>query len=295
MPSDLHELLLLLFRKRAASALDLMRELKVQLPEYDEVRADSSELNTIQPVEYQADLVLLLLQKTRTVLGVIVEVQLGRDEDKPYKWPVYVANLRARHRCPVCLLVLSVKTAVARWAGRSIDLGPGTRCTPWVVGPSNTPAITDLKEARQNVELAVFSAVEHARNTDSRLVSRIASAAIVASASLDDERSRLYFDLIVRALSKNTRRLAMSSLEHEYEYKSDFARRYVAKGKVAGRKEGKAEGRAEGRVEVVLKLLTFRFGPLPEEVQTRVRGVDDEQFDALAERVVTARTLEEVL
>jgi hypothetical protein len=44
---------------------------------------------------------------------------------------------------------------VARWAAGSIEMGPGTRCKPWVVGPANAPIITDLQEAEENVELAV--------------------------------------------------------------------------------------------------------------------------------------------
>jgi hypothetical protein len=118
MPSYLHELLLLLFRNRSGSAADLLRELDVQLPQYDEVRTESSDLSNLRPAEYRADLVLFLVRASRKVLGLIVEVQLGCDEDKPYAWPAYIATLRARHRCPVCLLVITIEDAVARWAGR---------------------------------------------------------------------------------------------------------------------------------------------------------------------------------
>jgi hypothetical protein len=288
MPSYLHELLLLLFHKRAASAADLLRELDVQLPGYDEVRIESADLSDLRPAEYHADLVLFLMRGTHKVLGIILEVQLGRDEDKPYTWPAYVANLRARHRCPVCLLVITVEEAVARWARKSIELGPGSRCTPWVVGPSNTPAVTELQDAEKNVELSVLSAIEHGQSTDIALAARIASAAILASADLDAERSRLYLDLILISLSENVHRevlQAMNSLG--YEYQSDFARHYVA--------QGRAEGKAEGRMEIVLKQLMLRFGPLAEAVQTRVRGAPEAQLDAVAERVLTAQTLEEAL
>src|SRR5438552_3825684 len=107
MPSYLHELLLDLFRNHSASAADLLRELEVQLPEHDEVRTESSDINDLKPTEYRADLVLFLVRQSQKVLGVIVEVQLGRNDDKPYSWPAYIANLRARHRCPVCLLVIT--------------------------------------------------------------------------------------------------------------------------------------------------------------------------------------------
>lgn len=216
--------------------------------------------------------------------GVIVEVQLGRDRDKPFTWPAYVANLRALHRCPVCLLVITVKEAVARWARKSIKLGPGSRCTPWVVGPSNAPAVTELRRAEENVELAVLSAIEHGKSTDIALATRIVSAAVAAIAGLDAERTRLYIDLILSSLSESVRREVLQPMNSlGFEYQSDFARHYVAQGK------------AEGRVEIVLKLLTLRFGPLAEAVQTRVRGAPDAQLDAVAERVISAQTLEEAL
>jgi len=232
--------------------------------------------------------VLFLVRASQKVLGVIVEVQLGRDEDKPYAWPAYIANLRARYRCPVCLLVITIEDTVARWAGRSIELGPGTQCKPWVVGPSNTPMVTELQDAQNNVELAVLSAIEHGQRTDTPLVVRIASTAIRASFDIDAERSRLYFDAILTSLLKNVPeavKAIMNSLG--YEYQSDFARRYYG--------QGKAEGRTEGRTELILKLLVLRFGPLPDAIQTRVRSAQDAQLDAIAERLLTTRTLEEAL
>jgi hypothetical protein len=288
MPSYLHDSLLHLFRNSSGSAADLLRKLDVQLPEYDEIRADSSDLNDLRPAEYRADLVLLLMHGSQKMLGVIVEVQLGRDKDKSYVWPAYIANLRARHRCPVCLLVITIEDAVARWAGRSIDVGPGTQCKPWVIGPSNTPAITALQDAQENVELAVLSAIEHGQSPDSLLAARIATAAILASAAIDVERSRLYLDLIQISLSKNIPEAfetAMNSLG--YEYQGDFARRYYG--------QGKAEGKAEGRIEIILELLALRFGPLTEATQARVRGAQDVQLNAVAERMLTAKTLEEAL
>jgi hypothetical protein len=292
MPSYLHELLLLLFRNRIRSAAELLRQLDVQLPEYDDVRTESSDLSDLRPTEYRADMVLFLLRGKNKVLGVIVEVQLRCDEDKPYAWPAYIANLRARHRCPVCLLVITVEDAVARWAARAIELGPGSLCSPWVVGPSNTLAITELEETEENVELAVLSAMEHGQSPDIELAARIASVAILASAGIDAERSRLYLDLILTSLSEHAQEAIQATMNSlGYEYMSDFARRYVAQ----GRSEGRVEGKTEGRLEIVLKQLTLRFGPLTEAVQTRIRGASDAQLDAVAERLLTVQTLEAAL
>ena len=260
MPSYDHASLVSLFRNRKDWAATLLRELDVELPEYDEVRTDESDLTNLQAAEYRADLVLLLRRGTENVLGVIVEIQLHRDEDKPYAWPAYVANLRARHRCPVCLLVVTVEKAVESWAAKNIDLGPGSRCLPWVLGPSTVPVVTDLQKAESNVELAVLSLIEHGRSSGVDLAARIASAAIVASAGLDAERFKLYFDIVSCHLPAGVRwetSTAMNSFG--YEYRSEFARHCIA------------EGRAEGQRKVVLKLLASRFGPLSEATKTRIR------------------------
>ena len=120
--------------------------------------------------------------------------------------------------------------------------------------------------------------------SDVALAARIAAAAIVASASIDPERSRLYLDLLLISLSKSAPQVlkaAMNTLG--YEYQSDFARRYVAQGKT------------EGRVEIVLKQLALRFAPLTDAVQDRVRNAQDAEVVAVAERVLTAQTLDEAL
>jgi hypothetical protein len=48
-------------------------------------------------------------------------------------------------------------------------------------------------------------------------------------------------------------------------------------------------------MEIILKVLATRFGPLTEAVQARVRSADGTQIDAMADRMLTARTLEEVV
>jgi len=281
MPSYAHELILILLRKYSASAADLLRKLNVHLPEFERIHSESSDINDVKPAEYRADLVLFLVRKSKRVLGVIVEVQLRRDYKKPYAWPAYIANLRSRHRCPVCLLVITTSEAVARWARKPIGLGPGTRCKPWILGPSNTPIVTKLQYAKKNVELAVLSAIEHGRSSNAARAKRTVSAAIAAIADIDSEDSKLYLDLISIFSTPKIREAAMNSLG--YEYQSAFARRYVA------------EGKAAGRIEMILKQLTSRFGPLPDKIQTHVRGAKEAELDTVAERILTEATLEQVL
>ena len=143
MPSQLHEALLQLFRNRPALAPELVRDaLRQELPNYTELRIDSADLSEVQPTEYRADLVVLLLDGV-PVFGIVVEVQLSTDERKQYVWPVYVTNLRARLKCPVGLLVITADDNCARWAARRIEIGVGSYIVPWVVGPAGVPEITE--------------------------------------------------------------------------------------------------------------------------------------------------------
>ena len=304
MPSHLHEVLLLLFRNRPALAPVLLREaLHLELPEHTDVRIDSADLTDIQPAEYRADLVVLLLKGT-PVLGIVLEVQLSRDEDKRFVWPVYVANLRARIRCPVCLLVIAADEGVARWAGKSVELGGGNRFVPWVLGLSGIPEITDEQRAIEDPELAVLSAMAHAHDPNTDKSSRIALLAQIASVGLDAERSMLYCDLVLHSLPEAVRRALQMMDASKYEYQSEFARRYFGQGKAAGKEEGLAEGRVkgraegliEGRVEIILRQLRARYGTLSAAIAYRiVSGASGAELDRLAERVLTATTIEEVL
>lgn len=52
---------------------------------------------------------------------------------------------------------------------------------------------------------------------------------------------------------------------------------------------------AKGRAELVIKLLALRFGLLTETVQRSIRCAQRDKVDAVAERMLTANTLEEAL
>jgi Domain of unknown function (DUF4351) len=101
----------------------------------------------------------------------------------------------------------------------------------------------------------------------------------MASLGLDPERSTLYCDLVLNSLPEAARRALQAMNASKYEYQSEFARRYVA----------------QGRVEIVLKQLATRFGQLSAAVAARVKGANTADLDAIAQRVLTAQTLDEAL
>ncbi|HEX6510303.1 MAG TPA: hypothetical protein VF221_21955 [Chloroflexota bacterium] len=286
--------MLVLFHNNTRLAPELLHHLKLEMPGYTEVRTDSANLTDLNPAEYRADLVLLLMRDSQPVMGIVVEVQLSKDPDKLYAWPAYVANLRARIRCPVCLLVVTTDENVARWADRPIELGGESRIVPWVIGPREMPAITDQHQAEDNVELAVLSARAHGSDPDIQLAARVAAAAIMASAGIDAERSYLYLNFILQSLSEDARREMTSMKPAMREYVSDFAREYLVQGMAEGKAQGRVEGEVEGRAEIVLALLAWRFGPLAGPVQERVREACSRRLES-PQRLLAANSLEEAL
>jgi len=133
MPSFAHEILVDLFRECGPLAPELLGRCAGIAIEHSRVEHRSIDLSQVVSTDYRADNVIVLHGRSgRAITGVIVEVQLRKDRDKLRAWPVYVAALRARLRCPAVLLVVTRKPAVARWARQTIELGhPGFRLPRW--------------------------------------------------------------------------------------------------------------------------------------------------------------------
>ena len=93
---------------------------------------------------------------------------------------------------------------------------------------------------------------------------------------------------LIRQLGSSAEEIAMTSAE-----------RLKAEGRAEGEAKGRAEGRAEGKLggqaELLLKLLSLRFGELSSEVRARVAAASLEQLDVYAERVLSAPSLDDVL
>lgn len=65
----------------------------------------------------------------------------------------------------------------------------------------------------------------------------------------------------------------------KYEYRSEFAKRYVA----------------QGRAELVVRQLTLRFGALSDAVLAGIWDASIEELDAIGERLLTAQSLQEAI
>jgi hypothetical protein len=281
MPSLPHEGLLDVFRNRPSLAPELLQQsLQAELPPFERVAVADPNVTDLSPAEFRADLVLLLegAQGRPPLSALVVEVQLQPDTGKRWSWPVYIVGLRARLRCDVGLVVVTDSTSVATWASSPIPTGhPGFTLTPLVLGPASVPEVRDEVAAEQSPELAVLSAVLHGAEPESVEISK---AAIHAARHLDRDRAALYIDLVLASANAGARAvLEALMMSKNYQYQSDFAKRYVAK----------------GRAEAVLQVLATRGIPVPPDVRDRIaQCTDDATLVSWLDRAVTVTSVSEL-
>jgi hypothetical protein len=294
MPSMHHEILVDLFKNRPSLAAEILVEvLGVSLPPYAQARLASIDLNEIQPAEYRADAVVVLLDGDAPIRVIIVEVQLAPDPRKRFSWPAYVTLSRAIHGCPADLLVIAPEPGVAGWCSEPIQIGvPGFVLRPPVLHRTAVPVVSDVEEAVRRPELGVLSAMAHG-NTEQ--AAAIATAMLPAFQELDEARAKLYFDLVYNSLNETARR-ALEAKMKGYEYQSDFAKKYVAEGRAEGRVEGRVEGRAEEAARSLLTVLRVRGIAMPDAVRERILNEKDpERLERWLERAVVASSITEVI
>ena len=229
-------------------------------------QSGGEDLSQATPVEYRADAVTVVRDDGGALRGaIVVEIQVGVDADKRWTWPLYVAALRARMRCPAMLLVVALESAIARWAAKPIALGhPGFELVPIVVSYANLPRVTDLAFARRAPELAVLSALAHPELE----TAEVAAAAIHG---LPPKDAGIYLDLVLKALPDAARIIMEAHMIENYEYQSDFARRYIAQ----GRDEGREEGREEGLRAAAIQLARAKLGTLSADEEARLAAMTD--------------------
>lgn len=285
-----------------------------QTPSFTDVETIDSTFNEIAPIEYRADAVLMLRDRRRPVLGIVVESQLKPDADKSFTWPLYAATARARYRCPFVITVITPSSRTERWANAPIDLGGGNRFRPLVVGPSLIPKVADVERARREPQLAMLSAMAHGRR-EVELSAAIGSAAVRGAWALPEPERLLHWKAVIASLSEAARKAIDMELDiyklldraQRKEYRRAEARglatgeaRGLAKGKAQGLSLGKAEGRAEGKAQglamAVTTILEQRELRLTAEHRRQILGCRDQRkLDSWLKRATSVNSVAELL
>ncbi len=146
--------------------------------------------------------------------------------------------------------------------------------------------VVELRDAEGALQLIVIVEVQLARDPDKR-------RSWPTYETLAHARHRADACVLVVSPDPAVARWASTPVDiDKYEYRSDFARKYVAQ----GRAEGKAEGKAEGRADALLQLLAVRGVSLSDAQRADVLACRDvTTLERWFERAVTARTIDDVL
>ncbi|WP_231864603.1 hypothetical protein [Sorangium cellulosum] len=161
--------------------------------------------------------------------------------------------------------------------------------TPLVLGPAGVPIVTDAEQARSAPEVVVLSAMAHGQGAAGEA---IGVAFLAAAGGLDEERRAVYGDLVLSSLNAAARRMLEAMMKSGYEFQSEFARSYVARGVEKGRELGLLEAKAQA----VLAVLDARGLEVPAEIRERVlASTDIAELDRWIRRAASVRDARELL
>ena len=188
---------------------------------------------------------------------------------------------------------------------KPIDVGPGNTFAPLVIGPASVPVVDDAAMAERDPELAILSVMAHGHEAGAE---RLGRAALLGMLRLSDDRQVLYFDLVFAALSE----AAKTALEElmttgNYEFQSDFAKKYFAQGEAAGVAKGEAagvakgeaagvaKGEAKGEAKALLAVLGARGLRVSDEARARILACTDAtRLDAWVRKAITVSSADQL-
>ena len=114
--------------------------------------------------------------------------------------------------------------------------------------------------------------------------------------------ARVFRDVLIPAKAPGTEIEEVDNLtevatmlqESVIEWREGWRAEGQKEGEAKGRKEGEARGRKEGEASVLIRQAELKYGPLPGWALARIESADADQLLIWAERILTARTLDEI-
>lgn len=291
MATSLHEASHRIFQERPDILAPVFRVLGVPLAEKASVEVLTPDTTEIRPLERRVDSVPRVTPPDGDGFLLAIESQGRRDPDKPSSWTYYLAHLQAKYNRPVLLLVVCQDKATATWAAGPFTTGiegwTALSTHPLVLGPGNVPVIIDPEEAAQDLTLAAFCAMAHARDRD---IGAILDALARALDSTDRHSARYYTELLEIGLGDSP---AGATWKEQMMVSTFFPGRGTMMEKAY--LEGEAEGEAKGMTHSVLRVLRRRGIAVPREAeQTIMECADLEKLGLWLDRALTATRVEDL-
>ncbi len=168
MVSSAHEAMHQIFREDPGLFARALPRAGIPFPEPTAIQPLDTDLTEIRPLARRVDTLFRVDTAEGGGFLLAIEAQGKPDPDKPSSWTYYLAHLYAKYQLPPILLVVCRDKATASWAAEPVRVGLPVHTSmavfPLVLGPGNVPAVIDPDEATEDLSLAVFSALAHAKD-----------------------------------------------------------------------------------------------------------------------------------
>ena len=148
-----------------------------------------------------------------------------------------------------------------------------------MLGPGDVPAITSLEEARQSLDMTLFSGIVHGREKVAVPIGLVLRRALDEA---PDDVGIYYWDAFLTSLSEPVRK-ELDMLLPTFRPRSDWSKEIYAK------------GQAKGQIEAILVLLAIRGIGLTPRLRRRIHECTDlAQLDRWFRNAATAESIEAV-
>jgi predicted transposase YdaD len=191
-------------------------------------------------------------------------------------------------------MVATPSRAVARWASHPIDVGNGTVFRQHIIGPETIPKVIDAAQAAREPELAVLSAITHARR-NTPAARRIARAVITGLEQVVDAGQRMLYSLALQNAMSAALRKVLAMDPDIRNFLDASQRRAYDSAEARGEARGRAQGEAKGKAEAVRKILTKRGLPIMPHQHRQIHECTDlATLDRWLDQALTAASVDEL-
>ncbi|GAB3996998.1 hypothetical protein GCM10029992_18660 [Glycomyces albus] len=246
MPKGPHEVLHHLFRDEPDLVRRGLKEcLGEDFPVFTQVSVIDSDLSEVKAINRSVDTALLVKTDEGAEIVVIEPQTKPPNRSKVGSWHWYLAYLEAYYKLPTSLIILTPETATANACRQPLTLGPFRRASatvhPYVIGPDNTPLITDPVRAADDVMLSVLAALTHRRHPS---IAEVLDALAEVLAGIDIESAKFFAEYTEVGLGEGSAQDYWRSIimTMTYPYASKLREELEARGEARGEAKGLAKG-----------------------------------------------------
>jgi predicted transposase YdaD len=314
-----------LFRRTFSDPAHVEGELRAMLPQELVARIDFASL-TVLPRSYvdeklrdkESDLLLSVRMQGRpTLIYVLCEHQSRSDARMPLRLLGYLTRIWEQHAerhprvdealPPIVPLVLHHGRASWSAPTRLRDLFAIDEDTQHLLAPflpdftfvlddlaAFPPSILHLRDALSPLAKLVLFVLQRARHA-ADLVAELRAFTDTVDELAGTVRGPADLAVVLRYIYYVTELPPDSLREALRDTRNPYAREAIMSTAERLLAEGEARGEIRGRAATLVKLLTFKFGPLARDIEARIYGATVVELDQWTERVLDAASLEDVL